>query len=121
MKPTPGHGITVEHVERGIQLTDRDLLFFAKKIGRLGTYCRRLKDEASVIRVETERRPTKKDRDQVKVMITITLPGKLLRAESRRVSPLDAVDRCIEKLEPQIKRYKDLHTGKGLASANLSR
>ena len=26
-----------------------------------------------------------------------------------------AVERCIEKLEPQIKKYKELHTGKGRA------
>ena len=46
-------------------------------------------------------------------MITVKLPEKILRAESRRARALDAVDRCVEKLEPQIKKYKELHTGKG--------
>jgi ribosomal subunit interface protein len=79
----------------------------------LATYCRYVKDESSSIRVETEQRDSKKARDRVKVMVTVELPGKILRAESRRDGVLDAVDRCIEKLEPQIKRYKDLRTGKG--------
>jgi len=108
--------MNVQHFEKGLHYSDRDLILFAKKIGRLATYCKRLKDEASLIRVEAERRPTRKDRDQVKLMITVDLPGKQLRAESRRKSPLDAVDRCIEKLEPQIKKYKELGTGRGKAA-----
>lgn len=43
----------------------------------------------------------------MKVTVTVELPKKILRAESRRVDPLIAVDRCVEKLEPQIKKYKD--------------
>lgn len=108
--------MNVQHFEKGLHYSDRDLILFAKKIGRLATYCKRLKDESSLIRVEAERRSTRKDRDQVKMMITVDLPGKQLRAESRRKSPLDAVDRCIEKLEPQIKKYKELHTGRGRAA-----
>jgi ribosomal subunit interface protein len=103
--------MNVQHLEKGLHYTDQDLLLLARKIGKLATYCKRLKDEASSIRVEAERRPTKKDRDQVKVMITVDLPKKQLRAESRRASAIDAIDRCIEKLEPQIKRYKDKHMG----------
>jgi ribosomal subunit interface protein len=109
--------MNVQHFEKGLHYNDRDLILLARKIGKLATYCKRLKDEASAIRVEAERRPTKKDRDQVKVMITVDLPRKQLRAESRRRSPIDAVDRCIEKLEPQIKRYKEMQTGRGKTSA----
>jgi ribosome-associated translation inhibitor RaiA len=107
--------MNVQHFEKGLRYNDRDLLLLAKKIGKLATYCKRLKDASSLIRVEAERRPTKKDSDQVKVMITVDLPGKQLRAESRRKSPIDAVDRCIEKLTPQIKRYKEMGTGRGKA------
>ncbi len=103
----------VEHFEKGVRYDDKELLLLAKKIGKLATYCRRLKDEGSSIRVEAEGRDTKKSRDQVKVMITIHLPGNvMLRAESRKFKALDAVDSCIEKLESQIKRYKDEHTGR---------
>lgn len=104
--------MNVQHFEKGIQYTDQDLMLLAKKIGKLAKYCSRLKDEGSMIRVEAERRDTKKERDQVKVMITIHLPKTMLRVESRRPVAMDAVDRCIEKLEPQIKRYKEMHTGK---------
>jgi ribosomal subunit interface protein len=104
--------MNVQHFEKGLHYNDRDLLLLARKIGKLATYCKRVKDEASLIRVEAERRPTKKDRDQVKVMITVDLPGKQLHAESRRKTPIDALDRCIEKMEPQIKRYKDRFLGR---------
>ncbi len=109
--------MNVQHFEKGVQYTDRDLLLVARKVGKLATYCKRLKDESSAIRIETERRATKKDRDSVKVMITVDLPQKQLRAESRRDDAIEALDRCIEKLEPQLKRYKDMHTSVGLKRA----
>jgi ribosomal subunit interface protein len=117
----PPYPMNVQHFEKGLVYTDRELLVLARKIGKLATYCRQVKDEASSIRVEAEQRETKKERDKVKVMITVELPGKILRAESRRDEVIDALDRCIEKLEPQIAKYKDLHTGKGLATARRKR
>lgn len=105
----------VEHFERGVQYNDQELILLAKKIGRLATYCKRLKDEGSKIRVEAERRDTKKDRDQVKVSVTIFLPKKTLRAESRKFKALDAVDSCTEKLEEQLKEYKEMNTGRAKA------
>lgn len=103
----------VEHYEKGVRFNDQDLILLAKKIGRLATYCRFLKDEGSKIRVESVQRDTKKDRDQVKVMVTVYLPNEILRAESRKFTALDALDSCIEKLEEEIKRYKEMHTGRG--------
>lgn len=102
----------VEHVERGVRYNDQELILLAKKIGRLATYCKFVKEEGSSIRVEAERRDTKKDRDQVKVDITVRLPQKTLRAESRKFTALEAVDSCIEKLENQVKRYKEKNAGK---------
>ena len=99
----------VQHFEKNVRYSDRDLVILARKIGKLATYCQRLKDASSSIRVEAEQRETKKIRDQVKVMVTVELPRKILRAESRRLKALDALDRCIEKLEPQVKKYKELH------------
>lgn len=111
----------IEHYEKDIRYTDRELLVLARKLGKLATYCKRVKDEASVIRVEAERRDTKKETDGVKVMINVVLPGKILRAESRKPSVIEAVDRAVEKLEPQLIKYKDMHTGKGLAKARTAR
>lgn len=105
----------VEHFEKGVRYSDQDLILLAKKIGKLATYCRFLKDEGSMIRVEAERRDTKKERDQAKVMLTLVLPNKVLRAESRKNTVLEALDSCTEKLKPQIDRYKEMHTGKGRA------
>jgi len=105
----------IEHFEKGVQYNEGELLLLAKKIGKLATYCQRLKDEGSWIRVESEQRDTKKARDQVKVTITVHLPKKMLRVESRKFMPLDAVDSCVEKLEEQIKQYKEMHSRKGRA------
>ena len=107
--------MNLEHFEKGLSLGDNERVMLAKKILRLTRYCEKLKDESSYIRLEAERRPTEKTQDQVKVMINVKLPKQSFRAESRRERVLEAVDRCIEKLEPQIKKYKELHTGKGRA------
>lgn len=105
----------VEHFEKGIKYNDEELILLAKKIGKLATYCRFLMGEGSSIRVEAEKRDTKKDRDQVKVMVTVRLPKKILRVESRKFMPLEALDSCIEKLEGQITKYKDMHSAKARA------
>lgn len=99
----------IVHYEKGYTYADRERLLLAKKIGRLARYCERIKDEGSLITVETHCRDTKKQRDSVKVAIMIRLPEKSLRAESRRPRALDAADRCTEKLESQIEKYKEMH------------
>jgi ribosome-associated translation inhibitor RaiA len=101
--------MNVHHLERGLSYSDREFLLLARKVGRLATYCERLKDTSSSIRVEAECRETKKERDQVKVMLTVTLPRQVLRAESRRAKALDALDRCIDKIRPQVLEYKERH------------
>ena len=97
----------IQHFEKGLHYTDRELLIVAKKLGKLASYCSTLKDEGSWIRVEAERRPTKKASDEMKVMITVHLPKKMLRAESRKDNVIEALDRCTEKLEIQIHKYKE--------------
>ena len=99
----------IEHFEKGIQYSEKDRLLMAKKLGKLATYCSRLKDESSIIRVEAEKRDTKKAQDEVKVMITVDLPQKQLRSESRKAAIIEAFDRAVEKLEPQLIRYKEMH------------
>jgi len=100
----------VLHFEKNYEYNDRDLLMIARKIGKLATYCKRVKDESSVIRVDTEKRKTQKDKDSIKMTVTVELPHKTLRAESRKGNVLEAIDRCIGKLEPQVKKYKDQQT-----------
>jgi ribosomal subunit interface protein len=113
--------MNIQHFEKDLTFNDNELRLVARKVGKLATYCKRAKDEASFIRVEAERRDTKKKEDQVKVMITVSLPKDILRAESRRAYALDALERCIEKLEPQIKRYKDQYTGKVARAKDMRR
>lgn len=107
--------MNIQHFEKGLYYNDQDLLILARKIGKLATFCKRVKDEESMIRVEAERRNTKKQRDSIEVKVQVILPKAKLFADSLRGSALEALDRCVEKLEPQIKRYKELHTGKALA------
>ncbi len=115
-QPIPYHLLSftmnILHLEKGFVYSDRQLLQIARKVGKMATYCKRIKDESSSIRIDADARSTKKGRDKMKVSMTVELPGKILRAESRRPDPVEAVDRCIEKLEPQIKKYKDLRTGR---------
>ncbi|MFH1444834.1 MAG: ribosome-associated translation inhibitor RaiA [Candidatus Peregrinibacteria bacterium] len=104
--------MNIQHFEKNFSFTGRELPTIARKIGKIATYCKRVKDSSSSIRVEVERQETKKERDQIMVTITVELPEKVLRAESRKPDVIEALDRCIEKLEPQLKRYKELKTGK---------
>lgn len=105
----------VEHFEKGLRYSDQELLMLARKIGKMATYCKTLKNESSVIRVEADRRPTKKKQDEVTVSITIELPNARLQSESRKQSVIEAVDRAVEKIEPQLLRYKEKHTGRDRA------
>ncbi len=105
----------IEHIARGLSYTPDEMVLMAKKVGRLATYCRFVKEEGSKIRIEADRGDTKKDRDQITVAISVFLPKKTFRAESRKFKALDAIDRCIEKLEEQVKSYKEEHTGRGKA------
>jgi ribosomal subunit interface protein len=105
----------VEHFEKGLRYSDTELISLARKIGKMATYCKKLKDEASVIRVEADRSPTKKKQDEVVVTITVELPKARLQATSRKQKALEAVDRAVEKIEPQLLRYKEKHTGRDQA------
>lgn len=113
--------MNVQHFEKNFQYTDKELIAVARKIGRLATYCRKVRDEGSAIRVEAERRDTKKRNDSMKVMVTVELPGKVLRAESRRDDVVDALERCTAKLEPQLVRYKEKHVDRRKRARVLSR
>lgn len=119
--PPPPCTMQVLHFEKDFHYTDRDLLTVARKIGKLATHCRRLKDEGSSIRVEVEARETKKANDQIKMMITVTLPRKTMRAESRKPTVVECADRCVEKLEPQLTKYKELHSRRGRSQAKQRR
>ena len=117
----PPEQMRILHFEKNFHYTDRDLLMVASKIGKLATYCKRVKDESSSIHIDVERRSTKKERDQLKMNVTINLPHKILRAESRKPTVIDCIERCVEKLEPQVKKYKELHTPLGRVRAKRSK
>jgi ribosome-associated translation inhibitor RaiA len=100
----------VQHLEKGLHYSAKEFMLIARKIGSLATHCSRIMDESSIIRVVAERAATKKEADSVLVTITVELPGKVLRAESRRPAPVDAVERCVEKLDGQLAKYKERHS-----------
>jgi len=102
--------MNIQHFEKNFEYTGRELPTVARKIGKIATFCKRVKNADSAIRVEVERQTTKKERDQILMTITVELPEINLRAESRKPDVIQALDRCIEKLEPQVKRYKEKHT-----------
>lgn len=106
--------MNIQHFEKGFHYNDKQLITVARKLGKMATYCKKVKDESSVIRIDAEKRKTTKKRDEMKVAITLTLPKKILRAESRKPEVTEAIDRCIEKLTSQAKKYKELHQPKGI-------
>ena len=110
--------MNVQHFEKGLVYSDKQLLLIARKIGKIATFCKRVKDEASSIRVEAEKRDAKKQRDSVHVIVNVVLPRKTLSAECLKQDPIEALDRCIEKLEPQIEKYKQTHMGRGLGRSS---
>ena len=98
----------VSHHEKGFQYTDKDFLRIVKRVGKLATYCKRVKDDGSMIRIDAERRDgTQKARDQYKVSVTINLPNQTIRAESRKETVREAADRAIAKVTAPLKRYKE--------------
>ena len=103
--------MNIQHFEKGITYTDRERTILARKISKLATFCKRLKDEDSSLRVEAEHRDTVKKKDSIRMIITLSLPHKILCAESRQATVIEAIDRCIEKLEPQLDKYKEKHQG----------
>jgi len=106
--------MNIQHFEKGFHYNDKQLLVVARKVGKLATYCKKVKDDASVIRIDSENRKTEKKRDAMKVTVTVSLPKKMLRAESRRPDAIEGLDRCCEKLTAQLKKYKELHQAKGI-------
>lgn len=110
----PPNVMNIQHFEKGFHYNDKELLVVARKIGKLATYCKKIKDDASVIRIDSENRKTEKKRDSMKVSVTVTLPKKVLRAESRKPDAIEGLDRCCEKLTGQLKKYKELHQAKGM-------
>ncbi len=99
--------MNIQHIEKGFHYNTKERELIATKIGKLATYCEKLKDESSSIRVDAEHRKTEKKRDAMKVAMTVNLPGKVLRAESRRPDAVEAIDRCVDKLTTQVKKYKE--------------
>jgi ribosomal subunit interface protein len=104
--------MNIQHLEKGFYYSDKELVKIAAKLGKLATYCQRIKNPDSMIRVDAVRQDTKKEKDQIKVTITVTLPKKEFHAETFQQFAIEGIDRCIEKLTPQIIKYKELHTGK---------
>ncbi len=102
--------MNIQHHEVGFKLTDEERMHMAEKLGHLAHYCKYMMDESTKIFVSSELRDTEKAKDRMKVSITIEFHDHTERADSRREMLLASFDRCIEKLEPQVKRYKDKHS-----------
>ena len=104
--------MNIQHFEKGFHYSDKELIKIAKKIGKLATYCKKIKDDGSFIRIDAEHRDTEKKEDAMKVAMTIKLPNKVLRAESRKTDSMEAVDRCVAKLKSQVLKYKETNMKK---------
>nr|WP_072514816.1 ribosome-associated translation inhibitor RaiA [Ndongobacter massiliensis] len=91
--------MNIQYVGRNIQLRDNFKELTAKKLNRLDKYFS--EDVNAVVTMSTEGA----DR---KVEVTIRIPGSgtILRAEERSDDMLESVDRAVDALVSQVRKYK---------------
>lgn len=94
---------------KSVHISDREREYAEKKLQRLARYFRTAREAHVVHSVQ---------RNQPIVEVELDLDGVLLRAEERASDVFTAIDAVVEKLEQQVKRFKEkVKAHKGLADA----
>ncbi len=88
---------------KNMQVSDMLDGYVRKKIGKLDRY---LNDEAEA-QVELSEESTKDVQQRQIVQVTIFKNGTIMRGEERAADMPAAIDAVVDKLERQIKRYKE--------------
>jgi len=92
---------------QGLDLSEAQNEVIEKKITHLAELGGRLKDEATEVRVEFAYQEVKAKEDAYLCQVTFYPPHATIRAEARGEKVEDALDEVIDKIRPQIERYKD--------------
>jgi putative sigma-54 modulation protein len=87
-------------------LNDSQKDYINEKITNLSKYEQRVADEASVTRVDIEKRKVRSGDQRITTQITMNVPHAVIRAEVHGLNIEETVDLAIDKLKKQIERYK---------------
>jgi ribosome hibernation promoting factor len=93
---------------KNILVPDRLEEYVRRKVGKLERY---LNDPAEA-QVELSEESTKKVQQRQVVQVTIFKNGTIVRGEERAADMSTAIDSVVDKLERQIKRYKEKSVSK---------
>ena len=89
-----------------ITLTESQKDYISEKIANLGKYEDRIADEATMIKVDVEKRKVRSGDQRITTQITMYVPHAVIRAEVHGLNVDETVDLAMEKLKKQIERYK---------------
>jgi putative sigma-54 modulation protein len=100
---------------KNMRVSERTEAFVRSKLGRLD---RHLNDEGEA-RVELSEEKTKSANQRHIVQVTLYNNGTMIRAEERAADLKVAVDAVVDKLDKQIRRYKDKQVRKRRVAAGV--
>lgn len=89
-----------------LELRPHQKALVEEKISHLTHLADRIQDEASLIQVDLAHEAVKAIQDAYECVLNFFIPHATLRAEARAESLESAIDKAMEKIRPQIERYK---------------
>jgi ribosomal subunit interface protein len=89
-----------------LALSDEQNELIKAKVSHLADLAERIKDESSEIRVDLSHEQSRAMEDAYECHLTLFVPHSTLRSESRAESLENVVDQVIEKMKPQVEKYK---------------
>jgi len=96
----------IQITSTSITLTDSQKDYINEKIEHLSKYEDRISDEATIIKVDVEKRKVRSGDQRITTQITMYVPHAVIRAEVHGQNVDETVDLAIEKLKKQIETYK---------------
>ena len=90
---------------RNVEVTDALREYVQEKLTRLDRYSDQITDARVVLTVRDVRDAGRRNR----VEVQLNVPGGIVRAEEHHADMYAAIDRAIDRLEYQLKRYKERH------------
>lgn len=97
--------MNVQIHSKKLKLSDDQKEYLTRKSEKILHYSKRADDESSRISVEVDNENTK-DKNHIRCVVNIHVPGDTLHAESYSTTVHSCIDECEEKLKSQIDRYK---------------
>jgi ribosomal subunit interface protein len=95
--------------QKDITLSKEQEEFIHKKMEKLQTFSKAVKDESSEIQVNISHNDTKKSEDQIELSVTMILPIEEINATAEAENVEAAVMDVKAKLLSQLEKYKAKH------------